>query len=330
MATKTIGSAVGRDYANVVDWFAGIPATVLENEVGALYNDSENVLTAVVIFSGKTPGAFSISLSPAAGQGFADSKNNPGFKLSYVASQGVAFSSATGYMSPLFTLNQAKMSITGIQIKTTAANSGCIEHINANSSTSYLKNIIADSNGAAGGSRYPIRLSGGKAINCLAIVRNGSTNAIPTEYGAVVLNCTAVVVAGSSTDGITEGGGTNNTVNNSAAFGFTNSFSSGWDASSNYNIAADTTAPGANSLQSKTFANQFVSTTDDFRLKAGSDCIGAGNTDATDAPEDIVGTTRGTTTSGDIGAWEYVAAAATFIAALPQMVRQAVNRASTY
>jgi hypothetical protein len=303
MATKTIGSAVGRDYAVPADWFAAIPATLTANEVGNLYNDSEFIFTSTQSYSGKTVGAFTITLQPAAGQGFADTKANVGWKLSYVATQGVAFKCTAGYVNNLVYNLQAGMTVQGIQVKTTAANSsaGAVEQAAA-----AFKNCIFDDNHPS----YVFRLNPGTGINCLAISRGGGIG-VHLNYGSAAYNCTAVVPAGGvvATNGI-YGANNANTVVNCASFGFTNAFAfvTAWSVGSNYNAASDATAPGANSQQSKLFANQFVSTTDDFRLKALADCIDRGNTDATNAPADIVGTTRGVGLLGDIGVWEYVAA----------------------
>jgi len=305
MSTDSIGSGA-RDFANLADWFAAIPATVLENEIGEVYNDSEFTLTATQTFTGKTPGAFDIDLRPAAGEGFADNLTT----LDYSAAQGAAFTSSTGYITPLIDNAQAKMRITGLQFRTTAANSWGVRVLNV-ATTHPLKNCIVDTNGSTTG-RPGIALTSAKAINCLSILRNASASyGMLLEYGAIAINCTAVRPSGLSAagTGFVEAGGTTNVVKNCCAFNFATDFTtSGWDAASDYNASDSTNAPGSNAVDSLTYADQFVSTTDDWRLKTGSGLIDAGNTDATDAPEDIVGTTRGATTDGDIGAWEFVAA----------------------
>jgi hypothetical protein len=314
MATKTIGSAAGRDYATVGAWFAAIPATLTANEIGLVYNDSEFILTAQSVFGGKTVGSFTITLQPATGQGFADSKANAGFKLGYVPSQGAAFSSVTSYIAGMIYLSQAGMTIQGLQFKTTAGNSFTAYH-NGNAGAVY-KNCIFDGAGITGNTTYSgvVRISGGTLINSLVVARGAVPQVLTIEYGAVITNVTVVAASGTPGQGVAAGAGTN-TVTNTTSFGCATAFiGTSFTAASNYNINDGTTAPGANSLQSKLFANQFVTTTDDFRLKAGADCIAKGYTDATNAPLDIVGTTRGLTTLGSIGAWEYVAASAPTLA----------------
>lgn len=70
---------------------------------------------------------------------------------------------------------------------------------------------------------------------------------------------------------------------------------------------------GGGNLFSKVASNQFVNTSTDFRLKAGSDCINAGVTDTTDIPtaDDIFGTHRPQGTAWDIGAQEFVSGTST-------------------
>lgn len=87
------------------------------------------------------------------------------------------------------------------------------------------------------------------------------------------------------------------------------------------------------SLFSKTAANQFVSVTSDLRLKAGADAIDAGIDTHVAYPNtalDSFGTARPQGSAYDQGAYEYLAAGPTFIAARRKPILQAVNRASTY
>jgi len=83
------------------------------------------------------------------------------------------------------------------------------------------------------------------------------------------------------------------------------------------NMASDTTAPGAGSLQSQVAANQFISTTDgseNLKLKAGANAIGAGaDVTTTYTPAEIDILKRDRDAEGDtwcMGAHQYIAVAA--------------------
>jgi len=83
-------------------------------------------------------------------------------------------------------------------------------------------------------------------------------------------------------------------------------YGGGWDASSDYNMASDTTAPGGNSLQSKVASNQFVSITggsENLHLKTGADAIDNGTDLSGIFNDDIDGDIR--TGNWDIGADQF-------------------------
>lgn len=307
MSTDSIGSAGGRDYANPADWWAGIPTTLLENEIGDLYNDSEFVITSQLLFNGKTTGAFNITLRTAMGQGFKDSQNAPGFKLQYDVTQGVGIRSTTEYMTPgLRSDNGTAVTIDGIQLKTTAANSYPLWITDGT-----FKNSIIDGNGNIA-DRPNAKITNADCINVLSIYRNTAVAGIgfSVEYGGLCINITSVRPSGSaaSGSGYTEAGGITNIVINCCSFNFATDFSAGWEASSNYNASDSTGSPGGNAVDSLTYADQFTGTADNWKLKAGSGMIGTGLTNAL-ATTDILGNTRGAAGgASDIGCCEFISA----------------------
>lgn len=69
---------------------------------------------------------------------------------------------------------------------------------------------------------------------------------------------------------------------------------------------------GTTGVTQTTYSSEFENVNDatrDFRLKTGAAQINTGTTDATNAPTDIVGTTRPQGASYDVGVWEFTAAA---------------------
>ncbi len=82
-----------------------------------------------------------------------------------------------------------------------------------------------------------------------------------------------------------------------------------FDSNSDYNISSDTTAPGSNSLTSKTTADNLVSTTagsEDLHLKnINADAYNAGTSISTTFTNDIDNNTRAIDDSWDIGADEF-------------------------
>jgi hypothetical protein len=130
-------------------------------------------------------------------------------------------------------------------------------------------------------------------------------------YDCYALNCVAVVPAA-----ITNSGGTgfvadsgSPTTVNCASFGYATDFSaSGWDANSNYNASDGTNGPGANSVDSLTFASQYTDDDTDFTLLSTSGLVRAGNRDATQGPQDALGFWRAI--NCDIGFEEFQPASA--------------------
>ncbi len=303
MATKSIGSA-GRDYATIADWVASLPGTLTENEIGELYNDSLFTISGPIQITGITVGAFTITLRPAAGQGFKDyAASNPAFKFQYDQAQGAAIFCSDGLYNPAIIATQGGLTIQGIQLKTTASSTNLLTL----TSGAVARDCILD--GAYNGSAIQLDSSSStKLINCLCVQRHASFTGvfILLQSSAQAINCTVVKPSGVAASGKGMQANYGGLAKNCIVMGFSTSFhTSGWDGGSDYNLADDANAPGANSQQSKTYANQFVSGTDNWSLKAGADAIDHGNTDATNAPTDVVGKTRPATTLGDIGAREY-------------------------
>jgi hypothetical protein len=307
---STIGTS-SRNYSTLQAWEDAVPATPTGGYEGHCYNDSQ--FTAALQIAGHTTSAANyIKLTAATGQSFQDHASVRTNALIYDQSKGVGIST-TGIPSAL-DIDDPHVTVDRLQVRKTSTLYGAavIDNASATAKNNTYKDLIIGKEFS--GTNAVIAIRGGKLINSL-VYDTGSTASTAAVSGAGgaslemnMINCT---VARANTAG---GTGVSvpyadNLVNNSAVFGWTTAFggAGNYNGSTGYNCTDAASAPGSNNQVSKTFSNQFVSTTADFRLKTGADCINTGNTDATNAPNDISGTVRGSTTTGDIGAWEFVA-----------------------
>lgn len=314
MATLTVGKTSApenRQYATLqaaVDAIPSDPTALTDSYVIELYNDAE--FTAGCVVQNKlTTGTYKITIKAAAGHSFKDNREASD-TLFYDVAKGVGIN-ATGAdgNSGLIEIKSSYVTVEGLQAKMTGQlGSEAVFSSDAFLTGSGFKDCIIQKTYAATDRIVAIRDC--SLINCL-VVDSGSTasnNAVGTYENAQIINCTIVRVGTTGGTAFAAGAAATNLVKNTAVFNWSNGFAaSTFSASSDYNGTDVASAPGANSLTSQTFADQFENTASDFRLKSTATLKDAGNTDSTNAPNDIIGTVRGTTTAGDIGAWEYVA-----------------------
>jgi hypothetical protein len=312
---NTIGTS-GRDYSTLQAWEDAIPATPTGGYEGHCYNDSQ--FTAALRIDGHTTSAANyILLTAAAGQSFQDHASVRTNPLIFDATKGVSVAANPGGATTLVYVNNNHSRVSRMQIRRTGVSYGAhVLEFAAGHLQGEIKDCIIHKQGSSTATAVAIRSStainlliydtGATATNSALSLSNAGTG------GGTAINCTVVRSGATGGTGITAAYSGNN-VRNCAVFGFTTAFggsgSFSSSPSSGYNATDAASAPGSNNQTSKTYANQFVSTTVDYQLKTGSDCINTGNTEAS-AANDITATVRGTTTAGDIGAWEFVAAAA--------------------
>jgi hypothetical protein len=311
MPVETIGTAA-RTYSTIQAWENGIPATPTGGYTGECYNDSEFAETVTI--SGHTTSAVNfIRLTAAALNSFQDNASKSTNPLFYDQTKGVGITADATMGFSVFLVQDSYVTIDRLQIKRTGAfytsTQGLIDIENPASPTCVVKDCIVGK--LYSGTAYIFRVRDATIINCLAYDSGATASnlAMSINESGTVLNCTIVRIGTAGGVGITRNFSTSlNTATNCAVFNWTTNFDSttGWSGTTGYNGTDSATAPGSNAQVSLTFASQFESTTNDFRLKAAANLIGTGNTNATLAPSDIIGTVRGTGTAGDIGAWEFV------------------------
>lgn len=312
MPTTVVSSigTTGRDYSTLQAWEDACPANLVTDDKiwkGECYNDSP--FTAGLVISGQTTDSTRyVWLTCAAGQSFADHASVRSNPLVYDQSKGVGIEVGAGGATAHYIINgsTAHTLIERLQVNRTNATGydyGATIGLVSGSPQLVRDCICAVTGGGA--SRPILHVGLGTVVNTLAYATVNAVGAVMV-ISAAMLNCTVIGLSGSSTYGL-QGSYHSGTVKNCAIFGFTTPDFAVNGSGCSYNATDAASIVGTSSLTSQTFANCFESTTADFRLKAGSPLIDAGNTDATNAPNDITGTARDATTDGDIGAWEYTA-----------------------
>ena len=271
---------------------------------GECYNDAP-FTTQCTISGGTTSATCYVWLTAAAGQSFIDHANVRTNALAFNQANGVNFlRDAPNYEEGTIQALSAYTKVDRLQIKTNGISGSYGKRAPVECSYSGNGTVIRDCIlEATYSGRDGAYIYGNSIINC--VVRSTSGNGIYVVDGGTPRNCTIVVGGANCVYASYWYGG----VYGCAMFGSsglaTRLTHTGAELSTgSYNGTDKSAAPGTSNQVSLTFGNVFESTTD-LRLKAGSSLIGVGNTDATNAPNDITGTARDAGTAGDVGAWEW-------------------------
>lgn len=307
--TKSIGTT-GRDYSNATTWEADIPANLITADevwLGEVYNDSEITSTATTTISGHTTDATRfIELRPATGEGFKDGIGSSA--LRYDSSYGACFRNTSG-TNQVFQVDDDFVFLRQLQIRHETDLAVVIEADNCEANRCIMEGSI----GAAYSGTITVD-GASDIINCLAVsIASGDYAGIEVGFvssgGANIVGCTSLHPSdvANSDRNIAEYAGSN-VVKGCAGFGSDQAFieDGGWGAGSDYNASDDISGPGANTLDSLTYADQFENTTGasmDARLKTGSDLLAASIQFAETNDEDILGNPRDTS-NPSIGCWE--------------------------
>lgn len=318
MLTITVGSAGGRDYSAIQSAWDSIASPLTDDYTIALYNDTEftfpdsyvNCLDCTGV-NAKTMAGHTVTITPAAGQGFRDHASKLTNPLRYNASVGVGINGKFAYTSQAGLLLVDGVILDGLQIRgwATSGFGGCV-------TGGAVRNCIIESSMSA--------IFVNDVRNSVVIVAaDAGRHAIEVDSGSAYLIANTLVnllggnraIAGHSTATITA-------INN-AAYNFTDFFTSYETAAlvspTDYNATdASSIAVGTHNVTSLTSAAFAGWTTDattiDLRVSSGTSAlVGAGSSLAYDAhvpTTDIVGSARSSTAS-TIGAWEYATVATT-------------------
>jgi len=309
--TKTVKALGGGDYTTWASAEAAIPSDIStatgtdQKWVIEGYNDAEHA-GGVTVAGVTTDVAARIVLTAAAGQSFQDHAGVRSNPQAYDQSKGVGIRGTSG--GSAVTVNNAHVTVERLQvIRTTSAyDSECVAILTSNV---LVQNNIIGQDGLSSNAHSVVYGGEGAFYNNLIYdqTTSGTSYGIRMVGNFIIMGNTIVNGRGSAQGrGIDLVYGTGIAINN-AVFGWSVAVNGTAISNSQYNATDDSSFPGTSNQVSKTYANQFVSTTSDWRTKAGSDCIDTGTTAGLAA--DISGLARPQGSAYDIGAWEYAAAA---------------------
>lgn len=321
VVTRSIGSGGERYYSTIAAWLSACPANLVTADQvwrGELYNDSEFTTTSqIAIGTGITTDATRyIELTAAAGQSFADHATVQTNALRYNQSNGVGIRSTTGYLQ-MVSLAAQHTRLSRIQLHQATTGGGGSQALIVPAANCRVSQCVIQGNGALGAFDHTA-VGGFTAENCLFIAtRSGISYATRLYDVATVTNCTIVApsnVATKPTNAIQRNYWTSVAIKNCAIFGcigVASNTTNGTFTACYTDVASPPSGCTTVAYDTST-GSGFQGTTSsglDFRIKGTSALIGAGTSSGAPA-EDIVGTTRPQGATYDVGAWEYVSAAA--------------------
>lgn len=269
--------------------------------------------TAVTVAGSTASSAEYKELTTVSGASFADNANKLTNALRYNAANGAAIKvTNTNASAVVFTEDSARLS--RLQIAATGTQG---RGLNGGSTNGLFKDIIVEGRytntlSLIGVLYMTVATTGNVFSNVIVIQRAsaadhivGTETASPTFYG-----CTFVAaddLATAPTQIFLSGASGTVTAQNCGLFaGDSTKLISAGSATYNFTTCYSDIS-GTTGVTQTTFANEFVAVTDaasDYRLKTGAAQIDSGTTDATNEPEDIVGTSRPQGASYDVGVWE--------------------------
>lgn len=260
------------DYSSLTSWAAAIPTSLTQDVVGRVWNNGTITTTAgtpFVTLSGHTMNGHTITITPAPGEGIADSLRTGTVPLAFNPAYGVSFTIPTASSSiSYFSIQDANVILDGLQILNSSSSNGST-FLQTYLDGCTLRNCIIDCYTQSSG---PVAYLGGgtKVYNCLWIDRSttgtfNSTLSLPVSTCSLA-NCTFI-----APNGATQAFYSAVSVTNCAIFGYaTAGAGSAAITATNCGIsnsAFGTNVTPVNCLFSLSAAAQFNSATSDFRLQ---------------------------------------------------------------
>lgn len=308
MAISTIGTA-SRNYVDIDAWLADLPATLLQQEIAEMYNDSEFTTSAGIVISGiATTPTFNMIIRPATGEAFNDTEQ----ALRYNQTSGVGIRKTTNYGTILYINGVDNITVENMQIVGGMFRVQPLRISDADN-TVIRGNVLQ---GTTNQQLIRSFLSPGTEIINNAIVNTAnesSTGILLSGANWKVVNNTLISLFSASMGLVQSyGAATTAIVKNNTVFNYSTPIaSSTWNTTNVDFNATDsgTIEGGSNNLTSLTIADQFEDltlSTLDLRLKTGNDLDGSGTPESSFTNDlDIFFNAR-SLTSPSIGAYETV------------------------
>jgi hypothetical protein len=321
LITKTIGIGGSHNYTTLAAWEAD--TTAFTGGAGTDLGISDTIAVGQCFFNGSSDGEFTgtgtllhivgyntnstntITLTTGSGQSFRDAVGVRSNALAYHSANGVAITSSVTAGGGTLVIENRWVNISNLQVQNTGASGFALSYTPGAPVTVSVDDCIITSSGlnaAVSISQATCTLS-----NTLIYVTGATnTNRILVCDTNPTINMNYVTLVAATGSGppaesiLTDSSTAVITAKDCACFGAT-ALSSGTGTFTYTNCMVDVTTPPTGCTQ-VTYANQFVSTTNDFRAKSGADLDNAG-TSIGGITTDISGYPRNASTPS-IGAWE--------------------------
>lgn len=278
---------------------------------GQLINQETVVAGTIVTLSGSTTSSSAYKeLRCQAGASFADNANKLTNPQRYSATAGAALRNTTNNVAAV-SMAEQNVRLTGLQIQSTGTDG---RGVACSSASGIVDSCIIEANytGASNVGVLSTTATGFIGKNLLCILRaTGSDHVIsigtvsPAFYGCFFVAPDDLVAAPAKL--ILSGASGSATFQNCGLW-------AGDSSKAIYSGTAPTFTTcysdisGTTGVTQGTYTSEFQNVNDatrDYRLKTGAAEIGTGTTDATNTPNDIVGTAR--TVPYDVGSWKFTA-----------------------